>query len=73
MNVITKDGWMTDKIKQIIWVYDEELQVKKRINLQTLLRRVNNSRGNIGRFEYFALAGDRDQFAKDFKTHSGPS
>ena len=70
MNVITKDGWMTDKVKQVIWVYDMEKQVKKRINLQTLLKRINLAL--ITKNKYFALKGDRDQFAKDFRSRSGP-
>ena len=28
---------MTDKVKQVIWVFDVEENKKKRINLQTLL------------------------------------
>jgi hypothetical protein len=58
---------MTDKVKQVIWVYDKELKVKKRINLQTLLNRAN-SPCNINRFKYFALEKDRDEFAKDCRS-----
>ena len=58
---------MTDKVKQVIWVYDKELKVKKRINLQTLLKRAN-SPYNINRFKYFALEKDRDEFAKECRS-----
>ena len=55
---------MTDKVKQVIWVFDVEENKKKRINLQTLLNRANHSfrHENI---KYFALEKDRDQFAKE--------
>ena len=45
---------MTDKVKQIIWVFDVEENKKKRIQLQTLLDRANHSfrHENI---KYFAL------------------
>ena len=58
---------MTDKVKQVIWVYDKELKVKKRINLQTLLKRANHPfrHENI---KYFALEKDRDEFAKDCRS-----
>ena len=57
---------MTDKVKQIIWVFDVEENKKKRIQLQTLLDRANLSfrHENI---KYFALEKDRDQFAKECK------
>ena len=44
---------MTDKVKQVIWVFDVEDNKKKRINLQTLLKRVNHSfrHENIKYFE----------------------
>jgi hypothetical protein len=55
---------MTDKVKQIIWVFDVEENRKKRIQLQTLLDRANHSfrHENI---KYFALEKDRDSFAKE--------
>ena len=55
---------MTDKVKQVIWVFDVEENKKKRINLQTLLNRANHSfrHENI---KYFALEKDRDKFAKE--------
>ena len=58
---------MTDKVKQIIWVFDVETNRKKRINLQTLLNRANHSfrHENI---KYFALEKDRDEFAKDCRS-----
>ena len=60
---------MTDKVKQIIWVFDIEDNKKKRINLQTLLNRANHSfrHENI---KYFALEKDRDEFAKDCRSRS---
>ena len=58
---------MTDKVKQVIWVFDVEDNKKKRINLQTLLNRANHSfrHENI---KYFALEKDRDEFAKDCRS-----
>jgi len=58
---------MTDKVKQVIWVFDIETNRKKRINLQTLLTRVNHSfrHENI---KYFALEKSRDKFAKDCRS-----
>ena len=55
---------MTDKVNQIIWVFDIETNRKKRIQLQTLLNRANHSfrHENI---KYFALEKDRDSFAKE--------
>ena len=55
---------MTDKVNQIIWVFDIEENRKKRIKLQTLLNRANQSfrHENI---KYFALEKDRDNFAKE--------
>jgi hypothetical protein len=57
-------GTMTDKVKQIIWVFDVETNRKKRIQLQTFLDRANHSfrHENI---KYFALEKDRDIFAKE--------
>ena len=58
---------MTDKVKQVIWVFDVMENKKKRINLQTLLNRANHSfrHENI---KYFALEKDRDEFAKDCRS-----
>ena len=58
---------MTDKIKQVIWVFDTELNRKKRIQLQTLLEKANHSfrHENI---KYIALEKDRDQFAKECRS-----
>ena len=55
---------MTDKVDCAIWIYDMELQRKKRIRLQTFLDRANHSfrHENI---KYFALEKDRDSFAKE--------
>ena len=55
---------MTDKVNQIIWVFDIETNRKKRIQLQTFLNRANHSfrHENI---KYFALEKDRDSFAKE--------
>ena len=62
---------MTDKVKQIIWVFDIEENKKKRINLQTLLKRVNhyskNSVYSSKNIKYFALEKDRDNFAKEYR------
>ena len=54
---------MTDKVKQVIWVFDVEANKKKRINLQTLLDRANHSfrHENI---KYFALEKDRDELRR---------
>jgi hypothetical protein len=55
---------MTDKVNQIIWVFDIEENRKKRIQLQTLLNRANHSfrHENI---KYFALEKERNKFAKE--------
>ena len=58
---------MTDKVKQIIWVFDIKENKKKRINLQTLLNRANSPYVNRW-FKYFALEKDRDEFAKDCRS-----
>jgi hypothetical protein len=60
---------MTDKVKQVIWVFDTEKKVKKRINLQTLLNRINNAL--ITKNRYFALRPERDEFAKDCRSQAG--
>ena len=63
---------MTDKVKQVIWIFDVEENKKKRINLQTLLKRVNhysrNSVHSSKNIKYFALEKDRDEFAKDCRS-----
>ena len=63
---------MTDKVKQVIWVFDIEENKKKRINLQTLLKRVNhysrNSVHSSKNIKYFALEKDRDEFAKECRS-----
>ena len=55
---------MTDKVNQIIWVFDIEENRKKRIQLKTLLNRANHSfrHENI---KYFALEKERNKFAKE--------
>ena len=55
---------MTDKVNQIIWVFDIEENRKKRIQLQTLLNRANHSfrHENI---KYFALEKERNKFTKE--------
>ena len=55
---------MTDKVDCAIYVWDNELQRKKRITLQTLLNRGNHTLRNENQ-TYFALEKDRDQFAKE--------
>ena len=62
---------MTDKVKQVIWVFDIKENKKRRINLQTLLNRVNRWEKTPHPprwFKYFALEKDRDEFAKDFRS-----
>ena len=62
---------MTDKIHSIIWVFDIEKNRKKRIELQTLLKRVNGTykqRHLNKSVKYFALEKDRDEFAKDCRS-----
>ena len=58
---------MADKIHSIIWVFDVETNRKKRIDLQTLLKRVNHSLRNEN-IQYFALEKDRDEFAKECRS-----
>ena len=55
---------MTDKVDTWIWIFDTELNRRKKIRLQTLLDRVNHSfrHENI---TYFALKKDREQFRKE--------
>ena len=58
---------MTDKVDCAIWIWDNELQRKKRIRLQTLLNRVNHTLRDENQ-TYFALEKDRNKFAKECKT-----
>ena len=57
---------MTDKVDCAIWIYDMELQRKKRIRLQTFLTRVNHTLRNENMM-YFALEKDRDKFREECK------
>ena len=58
---------MTDKVKQVIWVFDVEANKKKRINLQTLLDRANNYLRHENRKDV-AMEKDRDELAKDCRS-----
>ena len=58
---------MTDKVDCAIWVWDNVLQRKKRIRLQTLLNRVNHTLRHENQI-YFALEYERDQFAKECRS-----
>tara|TARA_R100001480_G_scaffold83153_1_gene91438 strand:+ start:462 stop:695 length:234 start_codon:yes stop_codon:yes gene_type:complete len=62
-----KQNQMTDKVDCAIYIWDNELQRKKRIRLQTLLNRVNHTLRNENQ-TYFALSTERDQFAKECRT-----
>ena len=55
---------MTDKVDCAIWIYDMELQRKKRIRLQTLLNRVNHTLRHENQ-TYFALKDDAIEFKKE--------
>ena len=55
---------MTDKVDCAIYIWDNELQRKKRIRLQTLLNRVNHTLRNENQ-TYFALEKDRDKFREE--------
>jgi hypothetical protein len=55
---------MTDKVDCAIWIYDMELQRKKRIRLQTLLNRVNHTLRHEN-IMYFALEKERDEFREE--------
>ena len=57
---------MTDKVDFAIWIWDNEMQRKKRIRLQTLLNRVNYTLRHEN-ITYFALEKDRNKFAKECK------
>jgi len=58
---------MTDKVDTWIWIFDTELNRRKKIRLQTLLDRVNHSfrHENI---KYFALKKDREEFREECKS-----
>ena len=58
---------MTDKIDTWIWIFDTELNRRKKIRLQTLLDRVNHSfrHENI---KYFALKKEREEFREECKS-----
>ena len=58
---------MTEKIHSRIGVFDVETNRKKRIDLQTLRKRVNHSVRNEN-IQYVALEKDRDEFAKDCRS-----
>ena len=49
---------MTDKVDCAIWIYDMELQRKKRIRLQTLLNRVNHTLRHENKM-YWGIKGER--------------
>ena len=55
---------MTDKVDCAIYIWDNELQRKKRIRLQTLLNRVNHTLRNENQ-TYFALEKQRDKFREE--------
>ena len=57
---------MTDKVDTWIWIWDNELQIKKRIRLQTLLNRVNHTLRHENQ-TYFALEKQRDKFREECK------
>jgi len=58
---------MTDKVDTWIWIFDTELNRRKKIRLQTLLDRVNHSfrHENI---KYFALKKEREEFREECKS-----
>jgi len=58
---------MTDKVDCAIWIYDMELQRRKRIRLQTLLNRVNHTLRHEN-IMYFALEKERDEFREECRT-----
>jgi hypothetical protein len=64
---LESEALMTDKVDCAIWIWDNELQRKKRIRLQTLLNRVNHTLRHENQ-TYFALEHDRDQFAKECRS-----
>ena len=58
---------MTDKVDTWIWIWDNELQRKKRIRLQTLLNRVNHTIMHENQ-TYFALEKQRDKFREECRS-----
>ena len=58
---------MTDKVDCTIWIWDNEMQRKKRIRLQTLLNRVNHTLKHEN-MTYFALQKHRDKFREECKS-----
>ena len=58
---------MTDKVDCAIWIWDNEMQRKKRIRLQTLLNRVNHTLRHEN-MTYFALQKQRDKFREECKS-----
>ena len=56
---------MTDKVDCAIWIWDNELQRKKRIRLQTLLNRVNHTLRNENQV-YFALKDDAIKWRREY-------
>jgi hypothetical protein len=55
---------MTDKVDTWIWIFDTELNRRKKIRLQTLLTRVNHSFRNENQ-TYFALKKEREKFREE--------
>ena len=58
---------MTDKVDCTIWIWDNKMQRKKRIRLQTLLNRVNHTLKHKN-ITYFALQKQRDKFREECKS-----
>ena len=58
---------MTDKVDTWIWIWDNELQRKKKIRLQTLLNRINHTLRHENQ-TYFALEKQRDKFREECKS-----
>ena len=52
---------------QWIWIFDIETNRKKKIELQTLLDKVNHTLRNENR-KYFVLKEERDEFAKECRS-----
>jgi hypothetical protein len=55
---------MTDKVDT--WIWDNELQKKKKIKLKTLLNRINHTLRHENQ-TYFALEKQRDKFREECK------
>ena len=58
---------MTDKVDTWIWIWDNELQRKKKISLQTLLNRINHTLRHENQ-TYFALEKQRDKFREECRS-----